>query len=99
MERGGETRIYQIAYSNHFSLRSLLFFANNEIDFIDLFKNYVPYCIFSKLISVIETLTFFFLFFYYRDGLKLETEILDGKPRLIVAPCGMITRIYKISSY
>ncbi|KAH0630127.1 hypothetical protein JD844_012789, partial [Phrynosoma platyrhinos] len=22
-----------------------------------------------------------------RDGLKLETEILDGKPRLIVAPC------------
>ncbi|KAM3846436.1 coiled-coil domain-containing protein 66 isoform 3-T3 [Vipera latastei] len=41
---------------------------------------------FSKLITIIETVHLFF-FFDYRDGLKLETEILDGKPRLIVAPC------------
>lgn len=26
---------------------------------------------------------------FYRDGLKLETEILDGRPRLILAASGI----------
>ncbi|XP_069062559.1 coiled-coil domain-containing protein 66 isoform X2 [Pleurodeles waltl] len=33
------------------------------------------------------------------DGLKLETQILNGKPKLIVAPCAKESKNHKLSSF